>query len=69
MKLEIGEDPCSDAAVHILAGSWVVLENCLVEAMVNTAIYVVGSEQDDPTTLCMWSCILGRHQSKHMRGN
>jgi hypothetical protein len=41
----------------------VVLENCLVEAMVNTAIYVVGSEQDDdPTTLNMWSCILGRQQ-------
>ena len=60
LKLEIGDDPSATDALHILGGSTVVLENCLVEAMANTAVYVGGAEHNQPTSLTMRHCILGR---------
>ena len=62
LKLEIGDDPSSGDALHLLAGSRVVLEGCLLEVMANTAVYVVGAAVLPATSLAMRHCILGTRQ-------
>ncbi len=62
LKLDIGEDPSDNAAIHIVASSAVVLDSCALEVAVNTAVYVVGSEIQ-PTAFCMRYCIVGRQKT------